>query len=58
MIINHNKADTNTFVHFSLSLHLADCQSVAMSLLLSLSAQPSAKEILQDFLKDSLWKST
>lgn len=44
----------NSFVNSGLSLHLAVCQSVTMPALLPLSAQPSAKEILQNFLKDNL----
>ena len=37
----------NSFVNVGLSLHLAGCHSVTMLALLPLSAQPSAKEILQ-----------
>ena len=44
----------NSFVNSSLSLHIAVCQSVTMPALLPLSAQLSAKEILQNFLKDNL----
>ena len=44
----------NSFVNVGLSLHLAGCHSVTMLALLPLSAQPSAKEILQHFLKDNL----
>jgi hypothetical protein len=47
----------NSFVNSGLSLHLAVCLSVTMPALLPLSAQPSAKEILQNFLKDNLSKS-
>ena len=44
----------NSFVNVGISLHLADCHSVTMPALLPHAAQPSAKEILQKFLKDNL----
>jgi hypothetical protein len=44
----------NSFINFGLSLHLADCHSVAMPVLLPHAAQPSAKEILQHLQKDNL----
>ena len=44
----------NSFVNFGLSLHLADCHSVAMHALLPDAAQPSDKEILQHLQKDNL----
>ena len=53
-INNPKKADMNSFAIFGISLHLADCQSVTMPALLPLSAQPSAKEILQKCQKDNL----
>ncbi len=44
----------NSFINFGRSLHLADCHSVAMPVLLPHAAQPSAKEIHQNFQKDNL----
>ena len=44
----------NSFVNLGLSLHLAVCQSATMPALFPPSAQPSAKEILLNFLKDNL----
>ena len=48
------RVDMNSFVFFGISLHLAACHSVTMPALLPHAAQPSAKEILQNFLKDNL----